>query len=63
VNRIEVTGARELPEVSRWAAQGFIEYMASRMTGVSVQVSSDRPAPDRMVFTLRSARPSGAPAA
>jgi hypothetical protein len=53
VNRIEVTSARELPEVSRWAAQGFIEYMASRMTGITVLVSSERPAPDRIVFTLR----------
>jgi hypothetical protein len=54
VNRIEVTGARDLPEVSRWAAQGFIEYMASRMTGVTVLVTSERPAPDRIVFTLRN---------
>ena len=54
VNRIEVTGAAELPEVSRFAAQGFIEYMASRMTGVTVLVSSERPAPDRIVFTLRN---------
>ena len=54
VNRIEVTGARELPEVSRWAAQGFIEYMASRMTGVTVLVTSERPAPDRIVYTLRN---------
>lgn len=53
VNRIEVTSATDLPEVSRWAAQGFIEYMASRMTGVTVLVSSERPAPDRIVFTLR----------
>ena len=54
VNRIEVTGARDLPEVSRWAAQGFIEYMASRMTGVTVLVTSERPAPDRIVYTLRN---------
>ena len=53
VNRIEVTSATDLPEVSRWAAQGFIEYMASRMTGSTVLVSSERPAPDRIVFTLR----------
>ena len=54
VNRIEVTGARDLPEVSRWAAQGFIEYMASRMTGATVTVTSERPAPDRIVYTLRN---------
>lgn len=53
VNRIEVTGARELPEVARWAAQGFIEYSASRISGVHVVVTSERPAPDRIVYTLR----------
>jgi hypothetical protein len=56
LNRIEVTGARELPEVARWAAQGFVEYMASRMTGRTATVTSDRPAPDRIVFTLRFSR-------
>ena len=53
VNRIEVTSAKDLPEVSRFAAQGFIEYMASRMTGVTTLVSSERPTADRIVFTLR----------
>jgi hypothetical protein len=53
VNRVEVTSASELPEASRWAAQGFVEYMASRITGVTVQVSSERPTRDRIVFTLR----------
>jgi len=54
VNRIEVSEATELPEVSRLAAQGFIEYTASRLTGVDVRVTSERPTPDRIVFTLRS---------
>ena len=53
VNRIEVTGAKDLPEVSRFAAQGFIEYMSSRMTGMVVSVTSERPTPDRIVFTMR----------
>jgi hypothetical protein len=56
VSRIEVTGARELPEVARWAAQGFIEYMATRMSGQPVQMTSERPAPDRIVYTLRMGR-------
>jgi hypothetical protein len=55
VHRIEVSEARALPEVSRWAAQGFIEYTASRLTGAPVRVTSERPAPDRIVFTLRRA--------
>jgi len=54
VTRIEVTSARDLPEVSRWAAQGFIEYSASRMTGVTIQVTSERPTLDRIVFLLRN---------
>jgi hypothetical protein len=54
VNRIEVSEAAELPEVSRLTAQGFIEYMASRLTGANVRVTSERPTPDRIVFTLRS---------
>jgi hypothetical protein len=56
VSRIEVTSARDLPEVARWAAQGFVEYMASRMTGVPVQVTSERPVRDRIVYTLRLSR-------
>ena len=56
VNRIEVTEATELPDVSRLAAQGFIEYTASRLTGVTVRVTSERPTPDRIVFTLRASR-------
>ena len=61
VNRIEVSDAAELPEVSRLAAQGFIEYTASRLTGADVRVTSERPTPDRIVFTLRSVGGSGAP--
>jgi hypothetical protein len=60
LNRIEISEATELPEVSRLAAQGFIEYTASRLTGADVRVTSERPAPDRIVFTLRNPRESGA---
>jgi len=51
--RIEVTEAEALPEVSRWAAQGFVEYTTSRLSGLTTRVSSERPSPDRIVFTLR----------
>jgi hypothetical protein len=56
VSRIEVSGATDLPEVARWAAQGFVEYIATRATGNPVQVTSERPAKDRIVFTLRLTR-------
>jgi len=52
-NRIEVSEAEALPEVSRWAAQGFVEYTSSRLSGVTTRVTSERPSPDRIVFTLR----------
>jgi hypothetical protein len=53
--RIEVSEAEALPEVSRWAAQGFVEYTTSRLSGVTTRVTSGRPTPDRIVFTLRRA--------
>jgi hypothetical protein len=59
LNRIEVSEAADLPEVSRLAAQGFIEYTASRLTGSEVRVTSERPRSDRILFTLRSSRASG----
>lgn len=52
-SRIEVSEAAALPEVSRWAAQGFVEYTTSRLSGLRTRVTSERPAPDRIVFTLR----------
>lgn len=56
INRIEVTEAEPLPEVARWAAQGFIEYTASRVTGSPMQVTSERVGAGRVVFTLRYQR-------
>jgi hypothetical protein len=52
-SRIEVSEAAALPEVSRWAAQGFVEYTTSRLSGLTTRVTSERPAPDRIVFMLR----------
>lgn len=51
-SRIEVSEATALPEVSRWAAEGFIAYSASRLAGVTIHVKSHRPTPDRVVFSL-----------
>ena len=50
---VAVGPAAALPEVSRWAAQGFVEYTSSRLSGVTTRVTSERPSPDRIVFTLR----------
>jgi hypothetical protein len=62
VHRIEVSEAEELPEVSRLAAQGFVEYTASRLAGGPVRVSSERLGRSRIVFTLRLDRGSRGPA-
>jgi hypothetical protein len=55
LHRIVVTEAEALPEVSRLAAQGFVEYTASRISGVALRVTSERVARDRIVLTLRAA--------
>jgi hypothetical protein len=55
-SRIDVSDAAALPEVSRWAAQGFVEYTASRLSSTSMRVTSERPSPDRIVFTLKPVR-------
>jgi len=57
VHRILVSEAAELPEVSRLAAQGFVEYTATRLSGVALRVESERVARDRIVFTLRLRSP------
>jgi hypothetical protein len=56
IHRIDVTEAEELPEVSRLAAQGFIEYTASRLSGAPVRVTSERIGRERIRFTLRPSR-------
>jgi hypothetical protein len=53
LHRIEVCDAEALPEVSRLAAQGFVEYTASRLSGTPIRVESERVGRDRIVFRLR----------
>jgi hypothetical protein len=55
-HRIEVSDAAALPEVARFAAQGFIEYVSTRLVKAHVRVTSERPAPDRVVFHLKPTR-------
>jgi hypothetical protein len=61
LQRIEVCEAEALPEVSRLAAQGFIEYTASRLSGTPVRVESERVGRDRIVFRLHLRRPPDGP--
>jgi hypothetical protein len=55
-HRIEVNDAAALPEVARFAAQGFIEYVSTRLAKAHVRVTSERPASDRIVFRLKPTR-------
>jgi hypothetical protein len=55
-HRIEVSDAAALPEVARFAAQGFIEYVSTRLAQAHVRVTSERPSPERIVFRLRPTR-------
>jgi len=47
---VTVDEAAEYPEVARWVAQGFLERGALYVTSNPVIVTSERPAPDRVVF-------------
>ena len=54
--RIEVTRAAALPELARMAATGFIAHVVSRVRDSKIEVRSDRPAPDDIVFRFRFER-------
>jgi hypothetical protein len=43
----------DLPESNRFCAQGFIEQIGLRASGGELVVTSQRPTPDHIVFTLR----------
>jgi hypothetical protein len=48
---VEVSEADDMPEVLRYAAQGFIKYAASLMMGSSVKVVSQRPSSDVILYS------------
>jgi len=50
--RIEVTDARELPEMARLAAEGFIQHSAERLAQEPFEVRSERPSANHIVYTL-----------
>jgi len=45
----------DLPESNRYCAQGFIARVAEHAGDAPMQVTSQRPTPDHIVFTLRAA--------
>jgi hypothetical protein len=48
---VEVSEADDMPEVLRYAAQGFIKYVASLVVGSSVKVVSQRPSSDVILYS------------
>jgi hypothetical protein len=53
---IEVSEAKDWPEVSIWAARGFLEYVVSRLRRVETKVAAVRVAPDRVEFRFQVRR-------
>ncbi|HBZ68766.1 MAG TPA: hypothetical protein DEP35_03050 [Deltaproteobacteria bacterium] len=50
---IEARQVQPLPETLRFAIEGLIEVMIPEFLGMTVIVSSERPAPDRILFNCR----------
>lgn len=48
---VEVENAREFPDVLRFVAQGCIQYLAERVNERPVRLTSERPSPDRIIYT------------
>jgi hypothetical protein len=53
---IEVDVPASFPDLCRYQTQGFIEHAAAHASGSGVEVTSERVAPERMVFRGRPRR-------
>ena len=53
---IEVSEAKDWPEVSVWAARGFLEYVVSRLRRVETSVKATRASRDRVEFRFEVRR-------
>ena len=52
--QIHVDDAKDFADECRYTAQGFVKYAATLMSdGAPVKISSARPTPDRIVYTVR----------
>jgi hypothetical protein len=52
---IAVDDAGDFPDSARYAAQGFLEVLFSRIEGADVEISSHSPRLDRIVYSIRRA--------
>jgi hypothetical protein len=50
---IVVDDAGEFPSSARYAAQGFVQVLFSRIEGAEVAVASHSPKPNRIVYSIR----------
>jgi hypothetical protein len=48
--QVEVSEAAAYPEHARYTAQGLIEFFGARLFQTPLQVTSERPSPDRILF-------------
>jgi len=54
--QIVVDDAKDFADECRWTAQGFVAYAATMMAGgAAVKMTSTRPTPDRIVYSVRRA--------
>ncbi|HXK23085.1 MAG TPA: hypothetical protein VMS55_10460, partial [Myxococcota bacterium] len=52
--QIVVDDAKDFADECRWTAQGFVAYAATMMAGgAQVKLTSARPTPDRIVYSVR----------
>jgi hypothetical protein len=53
--QVVVDDAAEFPDSARYAAQGFVKVLFTRIEGAEVQISSASPKKDRIVYSIRRA--------
>ena len=54
--QVSLDGATAYPNVARFAAEGFLACTTERIIGRKVEVWSERPAPDRVIFHASAPR-------
>jgi hypothetical protein len=55
VIHVTVDEAKDFADECRYTAQGFVAFAATLMAGGPVKITSARPTPDRIVYTVRRA--------
>ena len=53
--RVIIDDAKDFADECRYTAQGFVAFAATMMAGGPVKITSERPTPDRIVFTVKRA--------